>query len=72
MLRQARDTRCRCLYHRAVSIELNGIRLRNRVVASASLVGYGALPEHRLIPYGLSPVARFLDGLVSLTGGRAG
>lgn len=40
---------------------LNGIRLRNRVLTSASLLGYGAPPKARLIPYGLSPVARFLD-----------
>jgi dihydroorotate dehydrogenase (NAD+) catalytic subunit len=42
------------------SVDLGGVRLRNRVVASASLVGYGAPPPNRLIPYGLSPVARFL------------
>lgn len=41
-------------------VDLNGVRLRNRVVASASLLGYGAPPPNRLVPYGLSPVARFL------------
>jgi dihydroorotate dehydrogenase (NAD+) catalytic subunit len=41
-------------------VELNGIRLRNRVVVSASLAGYGARPESRLLPYGLSPIAQFL------------
>lgn len=40
---------------------LNGIELRGRVLTSASLVGYGAPPRARLIPYGLSPIARFLD-----------
>jgi dihydroorotate dehydrogenase (NAD+) catalytic subunit len=44
----------------ARSLDLGGVKLRNRVVASASLVGYGAPPANRLIPYGLSPVARFL------------
>jgi dihydroorotate dehydrogenase (NAD+) catalytic subunit len=44
----------------AQGVELGPIRLRNRVVASASLVGYGAPPANRLVPYGLSPVARFL------------
>jgi dihydroorotate dehydrogenase (NAD+) catalytic subunit len=41
-------------------IELNGIRLRNRLVTSASLAGYGARPQSRLLPYGLSPIAQFL------------
>jgi dihydroorotate dehydrogenase (NAD+) catalytic subunit len=41
-------------------IDLNGVRLRNRTLASASLVGYGARPPSRLVPYGLSPVAQFL------------
>jgi len=41
-------------------IELNGIRLRNRVVTSASLAGYGARPANRLAPYGLSPIAQAL------------
>ena len=41
-------------------IELNGIALRNRVVASASLAGYGAPPPKRLMPYGLSPIAHSL------------
>ena len=40
-------------------IELNGIRLRNRLVTSASLLGYGASP-HRLILYGLSPIAQWV------------
>jgi dihydroorotate dehydrogenase (NAD+) catalytic subunit len=43
-----------------VTLDLNGLRLRNRVVTSASLVGYGAAPANRLFPYGLSPVAQFL------------
>jgi dihydroorotate dehydrogenase (NAD+) catalytic subunit len=42
-------------------MELNGIRLRNRVLTSASLVGYGAPPRARLVPYGMSPIARFLN-----------
>jgi dihydroorotate dehydrogenase (NAD+) catalytic subunit len=43
-------------------IDLNGIRLRSRVLTSASLVGYGAPPQNaRLVPYGMSPIARFLD-----------
>jgi dihydroorotate dehydrogenase (NAD+) catalytic subunit len=43
-------------------IDLNGIPLRSRVLTSASLVGYGAPPEGaRLVPYGMSPIARFLD-----------
>ena len=40
-------------------IDLNGIRLRNRVVTSASLLGYGA-SKRRLILYGLSPIANWV------------
>jgi dihydroorotate dehydrogenase (NAD+) catalytic subunit len=40
-------------------IELNGIRLRNRTVTSASLLGYGARPANRFFPYGLSPIGQF-------------
>ena len=40
-------------------LELNGIRLRNRLVTSASLLGYGA-SAHRVIMYGLSPVAQWV------------
>ena len=35
-------------------IDLNGVRLRNRVVTSSSLLGYGA-PRGRVVLYGLSP-----------------
>jgi dihydroorotate dehydrogenase (NAD+) catalytic subunit len=42
-----------------VSLDLNGIRLRNRLVTSASLLGYGASP-HKLILYGLSPIAQWV------------
>ncbi|MBV8079131.1 MAG: dihydroorotate dehydrogenase [Actinobacteria bacterium] len=41
-------------------VELNGIRLRNRTVTSASLLGYGARPANRFFPYGLSPVGQFV------------
>lgn len=41
-------------------IELNGVRLRNRVVTSSSLLGYGA-PRGRLALYGLSPIAQWVD-----------
>ncbi len=40
-------------------IDLNGVRLRNRVLTSASLLGYGA-PKGRLILYGLSPFAQWV------------
>jgi dihydroorotate dehydrogenase (NAD+) catalytic subunit len=40
-------------------LDLNGIRLRNRLVTSASLLGYGASPQ-RLILYGLSPIAQWV------------
>lgn len=40
-------------------IDLNGIRLRNRLVTSASLLGYGA-STHRLILYGMSPIAQWV------------
>src|SRR5262245_33533816 len=40
-------------------IDLNGIRLRNRLVTSASLLGYGA-SKRRLILYGLSPIAQWV------------
>ena len=37
-------------------LDLNGVRLRNRVVTSASLLGYGAKPQSGFFPYGMSPV----------------
>ena len=40
-------------------LDLNGVRLRNRLVTSASLLGYGA-SAHRLIMYGLSPIAQWV------------
>jgi dihydroorotate dehydrogenase (NAD+) catalytic subunit len=40
-------------------IDLNGVRLRNRLVTSASLLGYGA-PKGRIILYGLSPIAQWV------------
>jgi dihydroorotate dehydrogenase (NAD+) catalytic subunit len=40
-------------------IDLNGVRLRNRLLTSASLLGYGA-PKGRLILYGLSPIAQWV------------
>jgi dihydroorotate dehydrogenase (NAD+) catalytic subunit len=40
-------------------INLNGVRLRNRVVTSSSLLGYGA-PRGRLALYGLSPFAQWV------------
>jgi dihydroorotate dehydrogenase (NAD+) catalytic subunit len=41
------------------TIDLNGIHLRNRLVTSASLLGYGA-GKRRLILYGLSPIAQWV------------
>jgi dihydroorotate dehydrogenase (NAD+) catalytic subunit len=41
-------------------IDLNGVRLRNRVVTSSSLLGYGA-PRGRLVLYGLSPIAQWVS-----------
>ncbi len=40
-------------------INLNGVRLRNRVVTAASLLGYGA-SKRRLVLYGLSPIAQWV------------
>jgi dihydroorotate dehydrogenase (NAD+) catalytic subunit len=40
-------------------IDLNGIPLKNRIVATASLLGYLAPPAGSRIPYGMSPIARF-------------
>ncbi len=42
-----------------MSIDLNGIRLRNRLLTSASLLGYGA-SKRKLILYGLSPIAQWV------------
>ena len=42
-----------------MTIDLNGIRLRNRLLTSASLLGYGA-SKSKLILYGLSPVAQWV------------
>jgi dihydroorotate dehydrogenase (NAD+) catalytic subunit len=41
------------------TVDLNGIRLRNRILTSASLLGYGA-SKGRLILYGLSPIAQWV------------
>lgn len=41
-------------------IDLNGIQLRNRLVTSSSLLGYGA-PKGRFAITGLSPLANFVD-----------
>jgi dihydroorotate dehydrogenase (NAD+) catalytic subunit len=40
-------------------IDLGGVRLRNRVVTSSSLLGYGA-PRGRFALYGLSPIAQWV------------
>ena len=40
-------------------IDLNGVRLRNRLVTSSSLLRYGA-PRGRLVLYGLSPFAQWV------------
>ena len=40
-------------------IDLNGVRLRNRIVTSASLLGYGT-SKRKLILYGLSPIAQWV------------
>lgn len=40
-------------------IDLNGIKLRNRLLTSSSLLGYGA-SKRRLILYGLSPIAQWV------------
>src|SRR5258708_40328141 len=40
-------------------IDLNGVRLRNRVVTSSSLLGYGT-PRGRFALYGLSPIAQWV------------
>jgi len=42
-----------------MSIDLNVVRLRNRLLTSASLLGYGA-GKGRLILYGLSPIAQWV------------
>jgi dihydroorotate dehydrogenase (NAD+) catalytic subunit len=42
-----------------LTVDLNGVRLRNRLVTSASLLGYGA-SKRRLILYGLSPIAQWV------------
>ena len=41
-------------------IDLNGIQLRNRLVTSSSLLGYGA-PKGRFAITGLSPLVNFVD-----------
>jgi dihydroorotate dehydrogenase (NAD+) catalytic subunit len=42
-----------------LTIDLNGVRLRNRLVTSASLLGYGA-SKSKVILYGLSPIAQWV------------
>ncbi len=41
-------------------IDLNGIHLRNRLVTSSSLLGYGS-PKGRVALLGLSPISNFVD-----------
>ena len=40
-------------------IRLGDVRLRNRLVTSSSLLGYGAA-NSGLVPYGMSPISRFV------------
>ncbi|MCA1602389.1 MAG: hypothetical protein LC776_12350, partial [Acidobacteria bacterium] len=40
-------------------VQLGDLRLRNRLVTSSSLLGYGAA-DPGLVPYGMSPLARFV------------
>ncbi len=40
-------------------VDLGDIRLRNRVVTSSSLLGYG-VADPGLVPYGMSPLSRFV------------
>ena len=42
-----------------MAIDLNGIKLRNRLITSASLLGYG-VANSPLVPYGMSPVSLFV------------
>lgn len=42
-----------------MTIDLNGVHLRNRLLTSASLLGYGA-SKKKLILYGLSPIAQWV------------
>jgi dihydroorotate dehydrogenase (NAD+) catalytic subunit len=41
------------------AVDLNGIKLRNRLLTSSSLLGYGA-SMRKLILYGLSPIAQWV------------
>jgi dihydroorotate dehydrogenase (NAD+) catalytic subunit len=41
------------------AVDLNGVKLRNRLLTAASLLGYGA-SKRRLILYGLSPIAQWV------------
>ena len=41
------------------AVDLNGIKLRNRLLTSSSLLGYGA-SKRKLILYGLSPIAQWV------------
>ena len=42
-----------------MTIDLNGVRLRNRLLTSSSLLGYGA-PKGKVVLYGLSPLAQWV------------
>lgn len=42
-------------------IDLNGVKLRNRVITFSTFLGYGAKPKGALLAYGMSPVGLFLD-----------
>ncbi|MBE9373455.1 dihydroorotate dehydrogenase [Saccharopolyspora sp. HNM0983] len=40
-------------------VDLGGIRLRNRLVTSSSLLGYG-VANSGVVPYGMSPISKFV------------
>lgn len=42
-------------------IDLNGVKLRNRVVTASTFLGYGARPKGSLLAYGMSPLGLLLD-----------
>jgi dihydroorotate dehydrogenase (NAD+) catalytic subunit len=42
-------------------LDLNGIKLRNRLLTSATFLGYGARPRGAFFVYGMSPFAPLLD-----------
>ncbi|MER2093526.1 MAG: dihydroorotate dehydrogenase, partial [Saccharopolyspora rectivirgula] len=56
---QQRNLRLVRDFPREPGVQLGDIHLRNRLVTSSSLLGYG-VANAKLVPYGMSPISQFV------------